>query len=135
MSRCSRDAKRRLLRNTAFALATILLGACGRGHGLPVEIKQCDTVLSKNSVLITARIFNGAQIPVKAARVSLDFYHDFRFTRVSGVASFRPQLEPNQSRSVPVVLTTSVAGIGGQAQRCSVDHVDYADGTSADTQV
>jgi hypothetical protein len=115
----------------ALAVAALLLTACGGGHGLPVEAKQCDTLIGKNSLQVTTRIFNGAQIPVKSVRVSLDFYRDFRFTRVTGVASFKPQLEANQTRSVSLTIVSAPPTIGGQAQRCTVVHVDYADGTSA----
>lgn len=98
----------------------------------PVQIKQCDTILGKNSVLITARVFNGSDRAVKDALVAIDFYNNFKFVRVSGSATFATPLGVNDTASVPVIPVVPPAGISGQAQRCQITHVDYADGSSAD---
>lgn len=113
------------------AAATLALSACGAPKELPVQIKQCDTVVGKSSVLISARIFNGADKPAKSVTVAIDFYHDFTAAHVTGTATFAKQLEPNDTQTVPVTITSPTTGIGGRAQRCVVTHVDYADGTSA----
>lgn len=98
----------------------------------PVQIKQCDTILGKNSVLITARVFNGSDRAVKDALIAIDFYNNFKFVRVSGSATFATPLGVNDTASVPVIPTVPPAGIAGQAQRCQITHVDYVDGSSAD---
>lgn len=117
----------------AAAAALAVLSACGGApKELPVQIKQCDTVVGKNSVLIDARIFNGADKPAKSVAVAIDFYHDFTAAHVTGTATFAKQLEPNATRTVPVTITSPTTGVGGRAQRCVVTHVEYADGTAAD---
>lgn len=116
----------------AAAAALVALSACGSPKELPVQVKQCDTVVGKNSVLIDARIFNGADKPAKSIDVAIDFYHDFTAVHVTGTATFAKQLEPNATQTVPVTITSPTTGVGGRAQRCIVSHVTYADGTSAD---
>jgi hypothetical protein len=117
----------------AAVAAFALLCACGGGpKELPVRVKQCDTLVGKSSVLIDARIFNGADKPAKSIAVAIDFYHDFTAAHVTGTATFAKQLEPNATQTVPVTITSPTTGIGGRAQRCVVTHVEYADGTSAD---
>jgi len=107
------------------------VAACSGPGRLPLAVKTCDTVILPHAVTIQALFSNTADKPVKDARLQIDFYHDFKFTRVIGIADFHPQLEPNTQRSVSIVAMNT-AGIGGQAQRCDVDHIDYADGTKAD---
>lgn len=116
----------------AAVAALVVLSACGGPKELPVQVKQCDTVVGKNSVLIDARIFNGADKPAKSIAVAIDFYHDFTAAHVTGTATFAKQLEPNATQTVPVTITSPTTGVGGRAQRCVVTHVTYADGTSAD---
>ena len=116
----------------AAGAALVVLSACSGPKELPVQAKQCDTVVGKNSVLISARVFNGSETPAKSIAVAIDFYHDFAAVHVTGTATFSKQLEPNATQTVPITITSPTTGIGGRAQRCVVTHVDYADGTSAD---
>jgi hypothetical protein len=122
-----------MLRFSSSLAIVALLGvaACSGPGRLPLAVKSCDTVILPNAVSIDANFSSGADKPVTGARLQIDFYHDFKFTRVIGIANFRPQLEPQASRSVTLVLTNT-AGLSGQAQRCDVVHIDYADGTKAD---
>ncbi len=119
----------------AAVAALVVLSACSGPKELPVQVKQCDTVVGKNSVLISARIFNGADKPAKSIAVAIDFYHDFTAAHVTGTATFAKQLEPNATQTVPVTITSPTTGVGGRAQRCIVTHVQYADGTNADAPV
>src|SRR5665213_2159366 len=103
MSRC------KLALPLCFALA-----ACGHPGNLPVDVKQCDTVLQGSTVSITASFENNADKPARDARLQIDFYHDFKFTRVTGVADFNPNLEPQTHRSVALILA-GAQGVKGQA--------------------
>jgi hypothetical protein len=76
------------------ALALLGLTACGGPGGLPLHVRQCDTILEKGTVSVRALFRNRADKPVTDARLEIDFYHDFKFTRVIATADFHPNLEP-----------------------------------------
>ncbi|HVS45333.1 MAG TPA: hypothetical protein VMS32_01560 [Verrucomicrobiae bacterium] len=113
------------------ALAMLGLTACGGPGGLPLHVRQCDTILEKGTVSVRALFRNRAAKPVTDAKLEIDFYHDFKFTRVIATADFHPNLEPLERRSIALILT-GAQGVTGQAQKCIVTHIDYADGTKAD---
>jgi hypothetical protein len=64
--------------------------------------------------------------------VTMDFYNDFKFTRVTGVAIFLPGIEPGKDASATLSLANPKDAIGN-AQRCAISHITYADGTQEDT--
>jgi len=108
------------------AIAALVLTACAK-HELPVSVKQCDAVSGKQPS-VTVRVHNGADKPVRSVGVTMDFYNDFKFTRVSGMAIFLPALEPNKDASASLALANPKDAIGN-AQRCAVMQITYADGT------
>jgi hypothetical protein len=123
-----------MLRSKTFLAVAALLAAvaCSGPGRLPLSVKSCDTVILPHAISIQALFVNGAEKPVIGARLQIDFYRDFKFTRVIGIADFHPQLEPKAQRSIALILTGAQDVTGGQAQRCDVVHIDYADGTKAD---
>ncbi|MDQ2992241.1 MAG: hypothetical protein M3R30_05420 [Candidatus Eremiobacteraeota bacterium] len=121
MSRCS------------LALAPVLLlalAACGK-HELAVTAKQCDAVSNPGGASVTVKVHNGADKPVVNVGIQIDFYHDFKFDRVSGVGIFHPAIAPNSDADTSLVITDKKA-TNGQAQRCAVVHTTYADGSQED---
>jgi len=112
-------------------LAAIALTACAR-HDLPVSVKQCDAVSGKTGSSVTVRVHNGADKPVRNVGVTLDFYNDFKFTRVAGAAIFLPGIEPGKDASATLTLANPKDAVGN-AQRCAISHITYADGTREDT--
>jgi len=114
-------------RIVSATLAALVLTACAK-HDLPVTVKQCDAVSGKQASSVTVRIHNGADKPVRNVGVTMDFYNDFKFTRVSGVALFLPGVEPGQDASAQLALSNPKDAIGN-AQRCAISHITYADGT------
>jgi hypothetical protein len=122
MSRSSRIAA-----GAAMALA---LAACGR-HDLPVSVKQCDAVTGPQGSSVTVKVHNGADKPVSNVGITLDFYHDFKFTRVSGAAIFRPAIEPDKDADASLAVSNPKDAVGN-AQRCAITHITYADGTQED---
>jgi|GEM_PF-3160369 len=114
-------------RIVSATLAALVLTACAK-HDLPVTVKQCDAVSGKQASSVTVRIHNGADKPVRNVGVTMDFYNDFKFTRVSGVALFLPGVEPGQDASAQLALSNPKDAIGN-AQRCAISRITYADGT------
>jgi hypothetical protein len=117
-----------------IAIATLValaLTACAK-QDLPVTVKQCDAISGKQGSSVTVRVHNGADKPVRNVGITMDFYNDFKFTRVSGVALFLPGVEPGQDASAQLALANPKAAVGN-AQRCAVTHITYADGTQEDT--
>lgn len=114
----------------AIAVAALTLTACAK-HDLPVTVKQCDAVSGKQASSVTVRVHNGADRPVRNVGITMDFYNDFKFTRVSGVALFLPGVEPGQDASAQLALANPKDAVGN-AQRCAVTHITYADGTQED---
>ena len=112
-------------------IAAIVLTACSK-HELPVSVKQCDAVSGKQGSSVTVRIHNAADKPVRNVGVTMDFYNDFKFTRVTGVAIFLPGIEPGKDASAQLALANP-KDANGNAQRCAVTHITYADGTQEDT--
>jgi hypothetical protein len=113
------------------ALATLAFTACAK-HDLPVGVKQCDAVSGKTGSSVTVLVHNGADKPVNNVGVTMDFYNDFKFTRVTGVAIFLPGVEPGKDASATLSLTNPKDAVGN-AQRCAISHITYADGTQEDT--
>ena len=112
------------------AIAALVLTACAK-HELPVSVKQCDAVSGKQPS-VTVRVHNGADKPVRSVGVTMDFYNVFKFTRVTGVAIFLPGIEPGKDASAQLALANP-KDANGNAQRCAVTHITYADGTQEDT--
>jgi hypothetical protein len=112
-------------------LAALALTACAKQE-LPVSVKQCDAVSGKTGSSVTVRVHNGADKPVNNVGVTMDFYNDFKFTRVTGVAIFLPGIEPGKDASATLSLANPKDAIGN-AQRCAISHITYADGTQEDT--
>ena len=115
----------------AAAIVALALTACGK-HELPVSVKQCDAITGKQGSSVTVRVHNGADKPVNNVGVTMDFYNDFKFTRVSGVAIFLPGIQPGQDASAQLALANPKDATGN-AQRCAISHITYADGTQEDT--
>jgi len=112
------------------AIAALAITACAK-HELPVSVKQCDAVSGKQAS-VTVRVHNAADKPVRNVGVTMDFYNDFKFTRVTGVAIFLPGIEPSQDASATLSLANPKDAVGN-AQRCAITHITYADGTQEDT--
>jgi len=108
-------------------LAALVLTACAK-HDLPVSVKQCDAISGRQGSSVTVRVHNGADKPVRNVGVTMDFYNDFKFTRVRGVALFLPGVEPGQDARAQLALANPKDAVGN-AQRCAVTHITYADGT------
>jgi uncharacterized membrane protein len=115
------------------AIAVLVLTACAK-HELPVSVKQCDAVSGKQGSSVTVRIHNAADKPVRNVGMTMDFYNDFKFTRVTGVAIFLPGIEPGKDASALLTLANPKDATGN-AQRCAVTHITYADGTQEETAV
>jgi len=113
------------------AVIALALTACAK-HDLPVSVKQCDAVTGKQGSSVTVLVHNGADKPVRNVGVTMDFYSDFKFTRVSGIALFLPGIEPGKDASASLALSNPKDAIGN-AQRCAISHIAYADGTQEDT--
>jgi hypothetical protein len=114
-----------------LALTAILsLAACAR-HELPVDLKQCDTVTGPQGSSATVKVHNGSDKPVSYVTITLDFYHDFTFSRINGGAIFTPALEPKNDASASVAITNP-QDAAGNVQHCVITHVRYADGTTQD---
>ncbi len=114
----------------ASALAAFALTACGK-HDLPVSVKQCDAVGGPQGSSVTVKVHNAAGKPVANVGITLDFYHDFKFTRVNGAAIFRPAIEPNKDADASLAVSNPKDAVGN-AQRCAITHITYADGTQED---
>lgn len=114
----------------AAAITALALAGCGK-HDLPVSVKQCDAVTGPQGSSVTVKVHNGADKPVANVGITLDFYHDFKFTRVSGAAIFRPAIEPNNEAAASLAVSNPKDAVGN-AQRCAVTHITYADGTQED---
>lgn len=116
-------------RLTLAAVTALTLVACAP-HELPVTVKQCD-VVAGSPPTITVKVFNGSTKPVVNVGIALDFYHDYKFTRVSGAGIFTPPIRPNYdaTTSLPV---TNPKDATGSPQRCAITHITYADGTQED---
>jgi len=112
-------------------LAALALTACAK-HDLPVSVKQCDAVSGKTGSTVTVRIHNGSDKPVRNVGVTMDFYNDFKFTRVNGMAIFLPGVDPGKDASAQLSLANPKDATGN-AQRCAISHISYADGTQEDT--
>ncbi len=114
----------------AAAIALIMLAACGRPKP-PLSVKRCDAVASPHGFTLSADVQNDSTKPISGMRLTVDFYHDFRYTRLVGSTQLHKELDPGQRR----VVTLDVGSPGtaqGEAMRCSASHIDYLDGTSAD---
>ena len=106
------------------------LSACGTPQRLPVEIPRCDAVKTGNGITLTALVTSRASKPISGLAVSVDFYHDFRSVTVQGSASVKPELDPNQERSIAFKIAAAPAQVQGRALRCFATRVSYLDGTS-----
>jgi hypothetical protein len=107
--------------------AALALTACAK-HDLPVSVKQCDAVSEGKTSNITVKVHNGADKPVSMVGITLDFYNDFKFNRVSGAGLFRPAIEPNKDATT-ILTVANPKDATGNAQRCAITHITYADGT------
>ena len=113
-----------------LALSFVVLAACAPPPQ-PLLVKRCDAIASPHGFTLTADVQNASTKPISGMRLTIDFYHDFRYTRLTGSAQLHKELDPGQRR----VVTLDVEPPGsaqGEAMRCSATHIDYLDGTSQD---
>jgi hypothetical protein len=110
--------------------ATLALAACAK-HDLPVDLRQCDTVTGPQGSSVTVKVHNGADKPVSYVTITLDFYHDFKFSRINGGAIFTPALEPKNDATASVAITNP-KDAAGNVQHCVITYIRYADGTTQD---
>jgi hypothetical protein len=113
-----------------LAGALLVLAGCGTPQQLPVEIPRCDSVASANGVTLTASVVSRATKPISGLSVAVDFYRDFRYTRVNGAAAIKPELDPNQQRDVVFSIAPARSAAQGRAMRCFATRIQYLDGTS-----
>ncbi len=111
-------------------VASLALTACGK-HELPVSAKRCDAVSSPAGASVAVKVHNGSGKPVANVGVQIDFYNDFKFNRVSGIGTFHPSIAPDSDADTSLAISNKKEAIG-QAQRCAVVHITYADGTQED---
>lgn len=118
------------MRSVLAGIALCGLVACGTPQQLPVEIPQCDSVSAASGVTLTATVVSRATKPISGLSVAVDFYRDFRYVRVNGAATIKPELDPNQQRAVVFAIPVAGNAAQGRAMRCFATRVQYLDGTS-----
>ena len=74
-------------------------------------------------------IENRSTKPISGVDLAVDFYYDFRYTRVAATAILAKALDPEMRRAVTFAAAAR-QGTGGQAMRCLATRIQYLDGTS-----
>lgn len=119
------------MRITLFLGAVWALTACGSPQKLPVTIPRCDAIQTKHAITLSATIASNATKPINGIALAVDFYHNFRYVRLSAVARINPELVPGAQRDVTFVVPSSTATAQGHAMRCFATRLAYSDGTFA----
>jgi hypothetical protein len=116
-------------------LFSIALAGCGTPQKLPVEIPWCDAIPVSHGVIAVASVRNKASKPISGLVVAIDFYRNFRYARVQGVAKLPHVLDPGQERHIVFKIAAAPSSAEGRAMRCFATHISYLDGTSEDVTV
>ena len=117
----------------AVAAMLLALAACGSPQQLPLSIPRCDAVMTKHGIELVAQVSSKANKPISELTVAVEFYQNFRSTRMQGQAKIVPELDPGQQREITFAVASS-ATAQGPAMRCFATHIGYLDGTSADAR-
>ena len=113
-----------------LALALLVTAAgCGTPQQLPVAVRRCDAVQTKDGYQIIASVQNQSAKPISALDLSVDFYRNFRSMSLHTSTHLKTELDPNATRDVKFSLQ---APVEGPAMRCFATHIGFLDGTSLD---
>lgn len=120
---------------TLFALAAIgsALGGCaGNPQRLPVGLSLCNAVQSAGGFNVSATVQNKGNRPISSLALAVSFYRDFRYSSYTASAHLKQELDPGAKRAVTFAVSGPPGSQSGEAIRCTVTHIGYLDGTSAD---
>ena len=110
-------------------LAFAVLAACTPGRSVSLQVSRCDAVLDGGALKVAAHVTNRGDRPMTSADLALDFYANYRFTRVTGGVTFAPVLDPGASRDVTFATDAPKSGASGGAMRCVATRAVYGDGS------
>lgn len=116
----------------ALAFALTLASCASSPQRLPVGLSLCNAVAKPGGFAVSATVENKSDRPMTSLGLSVSFYRDFRYARYSGFAHLHKELDPGQEQEVIFPVQGPPGREDGQANSCTVTHIGYMDGTSAD---
>lgn len=117
-----------------FALFAALLasGCAGNPQRLPVGLSICNALQTPGGFTVNATVQNKGDRPIANLALAVSFYRDFRYSSYTATAHLKRELDAGQRREVTFAVSGPPGTQSGQAIRCTVTHIGYLDGTSAD---
>jgi hypothetical protein len=110
---------------SALALLAVFGTGCSRKpQPLPLAVRRCDAVVTKNGISFDLGTRSSAKKPIG----KFSYEIDFGGSTLGGLITFSPPLEPGQSRDVTVQVKGPTTGIRPPT-RCVPVRIVYADGT------
>ena len=116
----------------AIVVVALGLASCGSPQQLPLSIPRCDAVQTSRGLALTATVRNTAAKPIAGLAIAVEFYRNFRSTRLTGAAQLRNPLAAGEQRDVNFDVGASTSQAQGRAMRCFATHISYVDGSSQD---